>query len=544
MAAKGDKPKRTTSYAKINKFVLILSAVVVACFYGPMIIFQSSLQDLAKTLMHFITYTTDWIWEFAVFACVLFSIWLIFSKYGKIKLGGPDEKPEFSTFAWFAMLFCGGSGAGLVYWGILEPVYYLNTPPFGLEPLSAAAAQYGEAYGIFHWGVSAWAMFVIPAIGFGYMTYVRKKPYLYPSYACRDVIGAKNADGIIGRIIDAVVIIGMVGGVGTTLATFLPMICDLGANYIGVERTLAIDLIFVAAFGCLFGYSCYQGLYSGISRISNINMYAIFVLLIVVFVLGPTTFFLSTYADSIGVLISNFTRMSLYTDPISKSGFPQDWTVFYWAWWFAWAMYMGLFVTRISRGRTIRSIVLNMLLTTTFGCSLYYMTVGGHAIDLMMNQGVDLFGMLNSEGDVACITYVINQLPAAKLLVPIFVIVMLISQVTAVDSVSYTMAQMCCDRIEEGQEPPKWSRIFWSATLCLCVFGLILVGGNYVVKLSSLMTSFPVIAIEAILAYSLVIWLKKDFKLPDDEPIFIGTTGDDESASSNAAANEKAGATM
>lgn len=522
MATKEKQPQRKPSYAKINKFVMGLSIAVLACFYGPMIIFQSSLQDLTKTLMHFITYTTDWIWELAVVACVIFSVYLIFSKYGNIKLGGPDEKPEFSTFTWFAMLFCGGSGAGLLYWGIMEPVWYLNYPPFGLEPLSAAVAPYGEAYGIFHWGISAWAMFVIPAIGFGYMAYVRKKPYLYPSYACRDVIGAKAADGIIGRIIDAVVIIGMVGGVGTTLATFLPMICNLGADWLGIERTLAIDLFFVAAFGCLFGYSCYKGLYSGLSKISDLNMYFIFVLLAVVFFLGSTGFYLSNYVDSLGILIRDFFRMSLYTDPIAKSGFPQDWTVFYWAWWFAWAMYMGLFVARISRGRTIRSIVLNMLLTTTLGCSIYYMTIGGHAIDLMMNQGVDLLTMLNTEGDVATITYVVNQFPFAKLVIPLLVLTMLISQVTAVDSVSYTMAQMCCDRIEDGQEPPKWSRIVCSVILVVCVFGLILVGGGNVVKLSSLMTSFPVIAIEAIMAYSLIKWFQKDWKVPDHGMEFIG----------------------
>ena len=251
-------------------------------------------------------------------------------------------------------------------------------------------------------------------------------------------------------------------------------------------------------------------------------MYAIFVLLAVVFCLGSTGFYLSNYVDSLGILIRDFFRMSLYTDPIAKSGFPQDWTVFYWAWWFAWAMYMGLFVARISRGRTIRSIVLNMLLTTTLGCSLYYMTIGGHAIDLMMNQGVDLAAMLSTEGDVATITYVINQLPLAKLLVPIFVLTMLISQVTAVDSVSYTMAQMCCDRIEDGQEPPKWARILCSVILVVCVFGLILVGGNQVVKLSSLMTSFPVIVIEAVMAYSLVKWFRKDWKLPDSGMIFKG----------------------
>lgn len=509
-------------YAKINKFVLILAAAVCFAFYGPMIIFQSSLQGLVSQLMHFITYTTDFIWEFAVVGCLLFSLWLALSKYGNIKLGGPGDKPEFSTFTWFAMLFCGGSGAGLLYWGVLEPVYYLNFPPFWAEPLSPQAAQYGEAYGIFHWGIMAWAMFVIPAIGFGYMAYVKKRPYMYPSYACRDVIGVKRAEGIVGRIIDVLVVIGMIGGVGTTLATFLPMMCDLAANYLGIERNIGIDLGFVLAFTCLFGYSCYKGLYSGISKISNINMYFIFILLIALFLLGPTSFLLSMYTDSIGTLFSNFIRMSLYTDPISKSGFPQDWTVFYWAWWFAWAIYMGLFVARISRGRTIRSIVLNMLLTTTLGCSIYYMMFGGFAIDLMMNQGVNLLDILNNMGDVACITYVINAMPLAKVIVPLLVVVMLISQVTAVDSLSYSIAQMCCDKIEGRAEPPRWSRIFWCVMIFICVCGLILVGGNQAVKLSSLMTSFPVIIIELIMAITIVKWLKSDFQLPDDTPKFIG----------------------
>lgn len=508
-------PPRSRGYAKVNKLVLIFSLIVVACFYGPMMYFQENLQGLADDLYNLLTFSTDWFWQIAVVACIIFSLFLIFSKYGDIKLGGPDAKPEFTTFQWFALLFCGGSGAGLLYWGVLEPINYLAAPPFGLEPMSVKAAQFGEAYGIFHWGISSWATFVIPAVGFAYMAYVRRQPYLYPSFACRDVIGEKASEGIVGRIIDAIVIVGMVGGVGTTLATFLPMICDLGTSYLGISRNLGTDLIFVAAFGCLFGYSCYRGLYSGLSKISNLNMYGIILMLIVLFVLGPTSFLLSQYADSIGTLFQNFIRMSLYTDPIAKSGFPQSWTVFYWAWWFAWAMYMGLFVARISRGRKIRTLVLNMLLTTTLGCSVYYMTFGGHTINLIMNKNIDLPAMLEAKGGVETITYVINQMPLAKLVVPILVIVMLISQVTAVDSVAYTMAQMCCDRIEDGQEPPKWTRILMAVTLVLCVFGLLLVGGQRIVQLSSIMTSFPVVFIETIIAISLLKWFKKDFQLPE-----------------------------
>lgn len=508
--------QRRTGTAKVNKTVLIFSMVVIFAFYGPMIIFQSSLQGLVAQAMHFITFTTDWMWEFSVVGCIIFSIWLIFSKYGDIKLGAPDEKPEFSTFEWFAMLFCGGSGAGLLYWGILEPVNYVNAPPFWLEPRTAQAAQFGEAYGIFHWGISAWAMFVIPAVVFGYMAHVRKKPYMYPSYAMRDVIGAKRADGVLGRIIDAIVIVGMVGGVGTTLATFLPMICDLGANYLGVERTLGLDLVWIVIFGCMFGYSCYRGLYSGLSKISDYNMYGIFILFIVILIVGNTGFYLRQWCDSIGVLFQNFIRMSFYTDPVSMSGWPQGWTVFYWAWWYAWAMYMGLFVARISKGRTIRAVVLNMLLTTTFGCSIYYMVLGGHAIDVMMNKGINLMDMLSTDGDVKTITYVIGLFPAAKLVIPILILVMIISQVTAVDSMAYTMAQMCCDKILPGQEPPKWTRIMMAGTLVICVIALVLVGGNQVVKLSSLMTSFPVVIIEIVMAICFIRWMKHDYRKPDD----------------------------
>lgn len=523
--------------AKVNKFVIAFSLIIVACFYGPMMVFQEDLRGLAEDIYNLLTFSTDWFWQLAVVACIIFSIFLIFSKYGDIKLGGPDAEPEFTTFQWFALLFCGGSGAGLLYWGVLEPINYIAAPPFGLEPMSAEAAQFGEAYGIFHWGISSWATFVIPAVGFAYMAYVRRQPYLYPSYACRDVLGKKVTDGIIGRIIDAIVIIGMVGGVGTTLATFLPMICDLGTSYLGIPRTLVTDLIFVAAFGCMFGYSCYRGLYSGLSRISDINMYGIILMLIVLFILGPTSFLLSQYVDSIGVLFQNFIRMSLYTDPIAKSGFPQSWTVFYWAWWYAWAMYMGLFVARISKGRKIRTLVLNMLLTTTLGCSIYYMTFGGHAINLIMNKNIDLPAMLEAQGGIATITYVLNQMPLAKMVVPLLVIVMLISQVTAVDSVAFTMAQMCCDRIDDGQEPPKWTRILMAVTLVLCVFGLLLVGGQRIVQLSSIMTSFPVVFIEGIIAVSLLKWFKKDFQLPvaanlqkithyDEEGLEIPTVAD------------------
>lgn len=245
-------------FAPISKSVFGGSVIICLLFFGPMILLQGSLQDLAGEVMTLVTHGTDWMWELVVFGAVLFSLWLAFGRYGNVKLGGPDEKPEFSTFTWFAMMFCGGSGAGLIYWGILEPIYYLKWPPFWAQEGSAQAAQYALSYGIFHWGVSAWATFVIPAIGFAYMFYVRKRPFLYPSYACRGVLG-NRVDGWLGRVIDLIMVVGMVGGVATSLGLILPMISNIGATYFGLEDTLTVRLAVAALFTCLYGYSCYRG---------------------------------------------------------------------------------------------------------------------------------------------------------------------------------------------------------------------------------------------------------------------------------------------
>ncbi|MFZ7101192.1 MAG: BCCT family transporter [Peptococcaceae bacterium] len=499
-----------SKYAKINKSVFWGSVLICLLFFGPMIIYQETAQGLVDKVMYAVTHGTDWMWEIVVFGAVLFSLWLAFGPYGRVKLGGPDEKPEFSTFTWFAMMFCGGSGAGLIYWGILEPIYYLQWPPFWAEANSAQAAQWALSYGIFHWGVSAWGTFVIPAIGFSYMFYVRKKPFLYPSYACRGILG-NRVDGWLGRVIDLIMVVGMVGGVATSLGLLLPMMTNIAANYLGLTDTLWLRIIVAALFSCLYGYSCYRGLYAGIAKISDYNMWLILLLLLFVLLAGPTAFMLSLFFDNVGMLLDNFLRMSLYTDPITKSGFPQDWTVFYWAWWFAWATYMGLFATRISRGRTIKELVLNMIFTATAGSSLFYLTFGSYTVDLILNRGADLITMLQESGGPVVITHLLNTLPMSAVAIPVFLIVMLVSQVTAVDSVSYTISAMCCSEIRDTQEPPKWSRIFWSFMLFFCTSALFLVGGLKVVQLSSIITSFPVAIVTVMLAVSLVKWLKEDF---------------------------------
>jgi len=499
-----------TEIAQINPVVFWGSVLCCLVFYVPLVIYQQDAQAVISVAMHTITYSLDWLWEGVAFGGIIFLMWLAFGRYGNVKLGGPDEKPEFSTFAWIAMFVCGGIGAGLVYWTMVEPIFYLKFPPFWAEPFSPQAAQWALSYGIFHWGFLAWGTFAIPAVAFSYMYYVRKKPYLYPSYACRGVLGDR-VDGWLGKAIDLVVIVGLVGGVGTSLGFTVPLLSAIIADMLGVADSMAVKAGVALVWALIFGYSAYKGLYSGIAKLSTFTAYACFVLVAFVLVVGPTSFLLSFYFDNLGMLFQNIFRMSLYTDPITKSGFPQDWTVFYWAWWYAWAIYIGLFATRISRGRTIKELILAMVFIGTFGSSLFYLAFGGYASHLLLNLKMPLDVILKESGGPAMILAVLKTLPLQWLFMPFFVGVMLIFQATSIDSNAYTMAMIGCKEIRDGQEPPKWSRIFWSALILFVTLALLLVGGMEVVKLSSVLTSVPILFIVVILALSTVKWLREDF---------------------------------
>lgn len=497
-------------YAKVNHLVFWIATIACLAFFGPLILLQDSAKDTVNKAMFVLTHSTDWLFEFVVFGCLVFLAWLAFSRYGKVKLGGPDDEPEFSTFTWVAMMFCGGTGGSLVYWSVVEPIYYLQSPPFWIKAFSPQAAQYSLAYGIFHWGFSAWATFALPAIAFAYLYYVRKKPVLSVSYACEGFLG-KVANGWVGKLIDALVVIGLVGGMATALGFIVPMLSKISADYLGVAETTGFKMLVLLVISAVYSWSCYNGLKGGIAKLADFNMYLTFGLLAFVFVVGPTIFMLSLFTDNIGVLLHDFVRMSFYTDPITKSGFPQDWTVFYWAWWIAWAMYVGLFGAKISKGRTIRAVIANMIFSTTAASMLFYLVFGSYQVDAILNHGAKLVDILNNQGGPAVVSWFLNSLPLKVVVIPFFVFVMVISTATGTDAAAFTLANMTCLEIKDGVEPPRWNRLFWAGMICLASIALILVGGMSVVQLSSVFTAVPILPVMIILAISLVKWLKEDF---------------------------------
>jgi len=473
------------------------------------LVFVPNTEQTINSLLSFITFKFDWLFLLVTFSGFIFLLWLAFGPYGTIRFGGKEQKPEFSTFSWITMLFCAGIGSALIYWAIIEPLYYLNGPPFGLEPNTKEAAGWSIAYGFFHWGFSAWGIYAIPAVVLSYSLYNRKNYALRPSAACRGVLG-DMVDGWVGKLIDITIMFGLIGGVGTTLGVNVPMISAVVGEIFGVSRSFWVDFGVIVIWTSLFGASAYLGLQKGIKILSDLN--AVLALLLAVFILivGPTSLILSNFSNSLGVMLQNFLQMSFGTDPFMQSGFPQNWTVFYWAWWFAYSVYMGIFVARISKGRTIKELIIAMVMWGSLGCFLFFAIFGTYVLDLDLNGIIPLSRMLQENNDTGVIVAMLNSLPMRSVLLPFFVVVSLIFQATTLDSAAYTLAAITTKREFGDEEPARWNRVLWSAVLGVLAIVLLAIGGLKVVQLSSVVVGVPVILVLVLFILSFMKWLKEE----------------------------------
>lgn len=495
--------------------VLIIGAVLMLLFINP----EAGRQTIGNVLSG-ITHNFDWLIEWFTFGGFIWLMYLACSKYGDIKLGGPDDKPEFSTFSWISIMITSGSGFALMYWAAVEPIYYLSSPPFGLEPDSVAAAQWGIAYGIFHWGFSAWGLFCIPAVAIAYGYHVRKIPSLKPSIACAGVLG-KHADGWVGKAIDIIILLGTVGGMGTSLGVCVPLMSACFTELFGIQPSIYLDSAVIIIWVAIFGTTAYLGLQKGIKILSDWNVYGIIVLLVFMLVIGPTSFLLSYYFQSVGLMLQNFIGMSTYTAPILKSGFPQDWTAFYWAWWVVWAIYMGLFIARVSKGRTIRQMIIGAIICPTIGTSMFYLVLGGSVVDLHLSDGVNLISMLKENGAPFVIIQLLKSYPLIGIILPLFILIGFVYQATSFQGAAYTLASMATAELKNDEEPAPWHRLFWALVLGVLGFVMIIIGGLKVVQLSSVILAVPVYIILGIMIISVIKWIREDFGTTLSSPKMI-----------------------
>ncbi|WP_236542695.1 BCCT family transporter [Spiractinospora alimapuensis] len=481
--------------------------VLVIGFVTPFVIVPDTAQAVLGSVLSVLESDFGWLYIWFVAGAAGLLGWLACSRNGRIRMGRDEDRPEFSTAAWLAMIFTAAIGGGIMYWGIIEWAHYYVEPPFQLEPRSVEAAEWSATYPLFHWGFTAWAVFCVPALALAYLYHVRRIRSLRLSDACRGVLGDR-VDGWAGRVIDVIFILGMLGAAGTSLGLAVPTISAGFARLFGLPSGTWLDVGVIALWTLLFGGSVFLGLQRGLRRLANINLWLAGILGLIVLVVGPTVFILDTFTNSVGTLLQNVVQMSFYTDPVGESGFEETWTVFYWGWWISYGPFVGLFCAKISKGRTVRQMILGMCGFGSLGCWLSFTLLGNSGL-AYEQRGAGIADALESEGAVAAIFATLDAFPLSGLITTLYLVLLLIFLSTTLDSAAYVMGATTSRDLPNEVEPARANRVLWAVVLAAVSVAVMSAGGVGALQTLAVVTAAPLIVILTMVAISLVRWLRE-----------------------------------
>lgn len=485
--------------------VFILSVIVTSLFilWGLIpesVLPKGNLSSVTTAVQGFIIEKFGWFYLLTASFFLLFSIILIFTKYGNIKLGKDDDKPQYSYLSWFAMLFSAGMGIGLVFWGVSEPMYHYSSPPAG-EGLTDAAASDALRYSFFHWGFHPWAIYSVIALALAYFTF-RKEQNGVISNILRPILGDR-VDGKTGILINFVAVFATVFGVATSLGIGATQIGG-GVSYLfkGIENNFITQLIIIFVVTILFMISAQSGLNKGIKYLSNINVILAVSLMLFLLFTGPTNFIMQFFTTTLGSYIQNLPSMSFKMNPLDQGNtWVQDWTIFYWAWWIAWAPFVGTFIARISRGRTIREFTIGVLAVPTLFGALWFSVFGGSALFLEHVQNFPILDILNNQGTEVALFAVLEQFPLGTLMSIIAIFLIGTFFITSADSATFVLGMQTTNG---SLNPPNRIKFIWGIIQSATAAILLWSGGLGALQMASIVAAFPFAIIMILMVFSLI----------------------------------------
>lgn len=500
--AKPDTQQDRAPRIQINPPVFFASAGLTLLLVLFATLFTGPAALLFSAVQAWIINSVGWFYVLAVAGFVVFVIALAISGFGRIKLGPDHSEPDYTYGSWFAMLFSAGMGIGLMFFGVAEPVMHFVTPPVG-DPETVEAARQAMRITFFHWGIHAWAIYAVVAMSLAYFAFRHGLPLtirssLYP------LIG-ERIYGPIGHIVDTFAVLGTIFGVATSLGFGVIQI-NSGLEYLfGVPSTVTIQVLLIAGITAIATVSVGLGLDAGIRRLSVLNMILAGGLLAFVLVAGPTVFLLETLVQNTGNYVSNLFHMTFNLYAYEPTEWIGGWTLFYWGWWIAWAPFVGMFIARVSRGRTIREFVVGVLLVP-LGFTLMWMTFFGNtAIHMIMVEGIaGLADAVAADTSVALFQF-FEHLPLSGLMATIATVLVITFFVTSSDSGSLVV-----DILTSGGKDasPAWQRIFWAIVEGIVAAALLVAGGLAALQTATIASALPFTIIMIVMCWGLLTALR------------------------------------
>lgn len=493
---------------KIDWIITIVPMVCVLALCGLFVILPEKSGNVLTDIRYFLGDTMGTYYIVMGLIFIGIAVMLAFSKYGNVVLGGKDEKPQYSFWAWGSMMFTCGLAADILFYSFSEWIMYASNPHIAEM---GSIQEWSGVYPIYHWSFIPWSFYLVLAVAFGYMIHVKKNDKQRFSEACRPVLG-KKTDGIIGRIIDLFAVFALLAGTATTFSVATPLISSIICELTGIEinRTYLTIIILIITC-CIYTYSLLHG-FKGISVLAKVCIFLFFgLLLIVLFVSGNGQYIIETGIESFGRVIQNFVGLSTYLDPNRTNNFPQDWTIYYWAYWMVWCIAAPFFIGKISKGRTIKQVITGGFIFGVGSTIVSFVVLGNYSLGMQVNGIKDFITPYNEGVDVYnIIVDIINTMPGSKLILIITLITMILFYSTSFDSIAYTAACYSYKSLNENEVPNKLIQFIWCILLIVLPIGLVFSDssmGN--LQSVSIVAAFPLGIIMLIIVYGLFKELKK-----------------------------------
>lgn len=495
----------TAEKSRIDWMITLVPFILIMALTFLLFLFPDKSNGIISRVRFFLGDTLGSYYIIIGIVALIISLYLSFSKYGNIVLGEQNEKPKYNFFTWGSMMFTCGLAADILFYSFAEWVMYAKNPH--IAELGGSITEWAGVFPLFHWSFIPWAFYLVLAVAFGFMLHCRKRDKQRYSEACLPVIGEKHAHGIVGRIIDLFALFALLAGTATTFSVATPLMAEIIVTLFGVSISRTAVTIIILLITCaVYTYAVLHG-FKGISFLAKLCIYLFFGLQIIVLLTGgQAIFIIENGVQSLGKMVQNFIGLSTYMDPARTNNFPQDWTIYYWAYWMVWCIAAPFFIGNISRGRTIKQTILGGYLFGVGSTISSFMILGNYSLGLQTAGRADFISMYAKSGDLyELIINIMKMMPGSTFILILVMVCMIAFYATSFDSIAYTAACYSYKKLGENEKPHIMVTLLWCLLLIVLPIALIFSETSMSnIQSVSIISAFPIGIIMIIMVWSLI----------------------------------------